>query len=95
MKLLLCMNCQDIVRLMPELRFCKCGRVCGMYEADEHHAVTNGVGIDMAIANPSLVNAINCIKMGETKAVFSAWLRPSEGEGNPRSRIDPTLGARK
>lgn len=95
MKLLLCMECQDIIRLIEDdLRFCKCGLCCGMY-LDERQVVTNGNGTSLAIGNGSLVQAIgaNFLEKGDTK--FIAWVRPNEGLKNPNSRVDRQLGFSK
>ena len=99
MKLIFCPACQDVFKLNYELRSCECGRCCGQYDVDGHHAVTNGKGYCLAIGNGSLRNAIFGLAQFDYTAsdsrgkltTFLAWVRPHEGPENPRSRINPNL----
>lgn len=102
MKLIFCDMCYDVFKLDLELRSCKCGRCCGQYEDDGAHALTNGKGYAIGIGNGSLQSAI----MGKAQyeytskhhghdiplTTFIAWVRPHEGDENPRSVVDPELG---
>lgn len=102
MKLIFCDMCWDVFKLDYDLRSCKCGNCKGMYDDNGATAVTNGKGCSIAISNGSLQNAL----MGEAQyeyksthhgydiplTTFLAWVRPHEGDQNPRSRVDPDLG---
>ena len=79
MKLLLCKNCQDVIRLIQnEKRTCKCGAVSGMY-TDSLNAVYSGEhAIPIGFANSTLVRAIKNQPengMGET---FTAFVIPKK-----------------
>lgn len=101
-KLLFCPICQDVFKLSEELRTCACGRVRGKY-LNDRDAVTNGKGIDIAIGNGSLLTAIEGMRSIEhpekmdrgmwidTGRIEYAWVRPSEGIGNPHTEVDPNL----
>lgn len=104
MKLLFCDVCWDIFKLDTAKRSCKCGRVVGKYLENEHNAVTNGNGVNIAIGNGSLQNAIFAMKQAvyveseevKDKHYFiraakmdNVWVRPHEGLGNPRSKVVP------
>jgi hypothetical protein len=99
MKLVFCLECQDLFKLSYELRACKCGKCCGKYEQDGAHAVTNGEGICVAISNPSLWGSISALEAGcgpdrpgpHGGYNIEAWIRPHEGEMNPRNKIDKNL----
>lgn len=57
MKLLLCIRCQDIIRLFEEERVCKCGKVRGKYSNGK--GIFSGDGaIPLLIKNNTLVRAI-------------------------------------
>ena len=102
MKLIFCDFCHDVFKLDYELRSCKCGKCCGHYDRDGAHAVTNGEGYALAIGNGSLMKAMQGIAQYEYSSThhgydiplttFLAWVRPHEGEENPRGRVDPELG---
>jgi len=59
MKLLLCLECGDVVRLFPERRTCKCGTSWGMYEADNSTTVQTTNSVSLGIANPDFRQAID------------------------------------
>lgn len=102
MKLLLCPRCWDVFKLSETLRSCACGRVKGKY-INDRDAVSNGEGIDIAIGNGSLQAAIENMKEVQhpeqidrekwidIARIEYAWVRPSEGIGNPHSEVDPNL----
>lgn len=106
MKLLYCPTCQDAFKLSMELRQCACGLVKGHY-LNNVVAETNGKGIDIAIGNGSLQNAIEDMGQlfvttrGEADRdeyykdgygrISHAWVRPSTGNGNPHTTINKDL----
>ena len=59
MKLLLCKECQDIVRLIQnEKRVCKCGKVGGKYTDDLNAVYFGEMAIPIGFANSTLVKAV-------------------------------------
>ncbi len=60
MKLILCKNCQDVVRLMSdEERFCKCGKCSGKYTDDLNAWYKGGDDvIPLGFANSSFISAL-------------------------------------
>lgn len=77
MKLILCKNCQDVVRLIQDNeRFCHCGKCSGQY-TDELNAWYKGkFAIPMGFANSSLVNAIYNQPNSGLGEIFSAFIIP-------------------
>lgn len=83
MKLLYCIDCEDMIRLIPnEIRSCRCGKTKGKYESDGRYAVVNGNGISIAISNHSLLNLLLYLEENQTELdrVFNieCWARPHE-----------------
>ena len=79
MKLLLCMKCQDVIRLQEGTeRACKCGKVKGMY-TDDINAVYEG-GNDAVLigfVNSELVNAARYVNHNADKGKrFDAFVIP-------------------
>ncbi len=59
MKLLLCKNCQDVIRLVQEeVRTCRCGKVSGKYINDLDAIYSGDDAIPLGFANSTLVEAI-------------------------------------
>jgi len=50
-KLIFCPGCTDLVRLMKEIRFCKCKESWGLYKEDGLHAIIGGRSVPMGINN--------------------------------------------
>jgi endogenous inhibitor of DNA gyrase (YacG/DUF329 family) len=61
MKLILCKECGDIIRLIKEAeRHCFCGKCSGQYKKDGLHAWYKGeYAIPLGIANSTLTHAVN------------------------------------
>jgi endogenous inhibitor of DNA gyrase (YacG/DUF329 family) len=61
MKLVLCKECGDIIRLIKEAeRHCFCGKSCGRYEKDGLNAWYKGdMAIPLGIANSTLTYAVD------------------------------------
>ena len=77
MKLLLCLVCQDIIRLQREIRQCKCGLVEGHYLADGINAEYSGDNaIPIGFANISFVKAINSQPENGPGREFTAFVIP-------------------
>ncbi len=57
MKLMYCVHCQDIVRLFPEKRSCRCGKSWGHYLEDRSTTVQTWPSLSVGIANPDFVQA--------------------------------------
>lgn len=77
MKLLLCKECQDVVRLIKDQkRVCKCGKVGGKY-IDELNAIYFGeMAVPIGFSNRSLVTAVhNQPKQGMGED-FTAFIIP-------------------
>lgn len=74
MKLILCKNCEDIVRLTSDKRSCACGLAWGRY-TDQVNAEINDNATPLGFANSSFVNAImNRPKGGNSGAEFTAFV---------------------
>ena len=104
MKLLLCPVCSDVFKLTTShIRRCDCGRVAGRYDPDGRTAVTNGQGISLAIDNNTVRRAVWALEdipadtpkdqysNAGSKTLLRAWVRPNDGPGNNRCRIEPDL----
>jgi len=60
MKLLLCKECQDIVKLIrDEKRVCKCGKVGGKYTDDLNAIYFGEMAVPIGFANGTLVKAVH------------------------------------
>lgn len=58
MKLILCPECEDVVRLrINEMRYCSCKKSGGMY-TDRQNAIIEGRAIPIGISNQSLIKSI-------------------------------------
>lgn len=98
MKLLYCPYCNDVFQLrVGTVRTCECGECKGKYDDNAATAVTNGKGIDVAIGNGSLADAV--VKMrrigirSPDRSFYPVmcWVRPSSGPTNPHSRVQEDL----
>lgn len=58
MKLILCPECNDVVKLHTEARACRCGASVGRYMKDGMHASFQGKAVPLAIDNESLSRAV-------------------------------------
>jgi len=58
MKLILCKNCQDIVRLMPTKRVCSCGKSGGKYTDNLHAIYFGDMAVPIGFRNDSIVEAV-------------------------------------
>lgn len=58
MKLIICTECQDVVKGHTEARTCKCGSSCIKYSEDGLNAVYWGPAIPLGFANSSLRKAV-------------------------------------
>jgi hypothetical protein len=105
MKLLFCGHCQDIVRLFPERRSCKCGRSWGQYLPDNSTTVQTGYSLSLGLAGPDFSRAIEALLKDrqEGRSGFSphlcmrAWINPDSepdvqyvDEGQPAASADGT-----
>jgi hypothetical protein len=80
MKLLLCKNCQDIIRLIHSKRTCKCGNISGIY-INELDAIYSGDdAVPIGFANGSLVEAMRNQPESGMGKVFTAFVIPKECE---------------
>ncbi len=76
MKLLLCKDCQDILRLINIKRTCKCGKVGGKY-TDTINAVYFGeMAVPIGFANSTLVKAVNQQPENGMGECFTAFVIP-------------------
>lgn len=85
MKLLLCLDCGDVVALRRELRTCACGAVRGRYLEDLATVEQSEGSISIALHNGDLGAAIEAFRKAP-----DAW-RPAfcfRGFLNPRSEPD-------
>lgn len=92
MKLLYCPLCQDIFKLSSHhTRTCFCGITRGRYERGSGHAIVNGKGISVAIANLDLSSAVARVKDGKGNTAVRCWVRPNEGNHNPRTVVQEDM----
>jgi hypothetical protein len=78
MKLVLCKNCQDVIRLIDEERKCRCGNVSGRY-LDEIHAEYSGeYAVPIGFANSTLVHAVHNQPESGIGETFEAFVIPKE-----------------
>jgi len=76
MKLIICLECQDIFKLDYKSRECKCRQSKGQYLEDGLHATYSGPAIPIGFANSSLSNAVrNQPERGMGKE-FTAFIIP-------------------
>ncbi len=80
MKLLFCGHCQDIVKLFPERRACKCGRSWGQYLPDNSTTVQTSSTLSIGMAGPDFNHAVSTFMQDQNyfSPAFSirAWLNP-------------------
>lgn len=75
MKLILCPECGDVVRLMFEKRKCGCGKAYGRYYT-EAKAVISADAIPLGIANSSLTSAVKNQPKEGLGSRFEAFVIP-------------------
>jgi hypothetical protein len=84
MKLLFCLECQDIVRLSPERRTCACGRSWGQYLEDHRTTVQTRNSLSLAMNGPDFDRAIHSLMENSkefTPYLFvRAWFNPTSEE---------------
>lgn len=81
MKLILCKNCQDVVRLIQEEeRFCKCRKCSGKYEDNLHAWYKGKFAIPLGFSNFSLTEAIYNQPENGWGEDFKAFVIPKECE---------------
>jgi len=80
MKLLYCGHCQDVVKLFPERRSCKCGRSWGQYLPDNSTTVQTDYTLSIGMANPDFNEAIATFMQDQDHfspaLSIRAWLNP-------------------
>ena len=77
MKLLLCKECQDIVRLIrEEKRVCKCGKVGGKYTDDLNAVYFGEMAVPIGFANSTLVKAVHKQPENGMGENFTAFVIP-------------------
>lgn len=80
MKLLFCYHCQDIVRLFPERRSCKCGRSSGQYAEDKSTTIQTSESLSVGIANQDFLHAVEVLMQDRKRfsplLSFRGWLNP-------------------
>lgn len=76
MKLLLCKECQDIIRLVDVKRTCKCGKVGGRYIDDLNAVYFGDMAVPIGFANSSLVSAVRNQPKNGMGENFTAFVIP-------------------
>jgi hypothetical protein len=74
MKLIYCKECDDVVRLLDEVRQCRCGRCTGRYKPEsESHAEFSGPCVPFALSNRTFKLAVDT--RNEDRVVpFLGWV---------------------
>lgn len=78
MKLLLCKECQDVVRLIDTKRTCKCGKVGGRYIDDINAVYFGATAVPIGFANSTLVNAFQNQPENGMGQYFDAFVIPKD-----------------
>jgi hypothetical protein len=80
MKLLLCLDCGDVVLLRPEHRTCFCGAAGGHYLEDRATVEQTAGSVSIALHNHDLRDAIQALHANPTAwnplMVFRAYINP-------------------
>ena len=77
MKLILCKECGDVVRLVTEeLRYCLCGKCSGQYTDGLNAWYKGEHAVPLGIANQTLVEAIDKQPQEGMGANFDAFVIP-------------------
>lgn len=103
MKLIICVECNDVVALRRTMRRCECGKTYGRYRSDGLTAEVSENAVSLAIGNGAIVSAIANLRLKQSDkrymknctredwirdgAIAYAWLRPNEGSGNPHTSV--------
>lgn len=77
MKLILCYECEDVVRLVSTMRACSCGRASGRY-VDDLNAEISGTAIPLSFANRSLAEACLARPDSGLGSRFEAFVIPRD-----------------
>jgi hypothetical protein len=90
MKLLLCLECGDVVRMRPEPRSCVCGKSSGRY-VDNSLVEQSSGSVSIALHNQDLADALAALEQSP-----EAWhpLMVLRAYINPRSEPDVRYLAR-
>jgi hypothetical protein len=78
MKLILCLECQDVVKLERELRYCKCKECWGKYYEDGLHAVISPKAIPLGFNNSTLADALRARPKEGMGMRFTAFVIPEK-----------------
>lgn len=80
MKLILCKNCQDVVRLFEDHRSCKCGKCGGRYMNDLVAVYWGQHAVPLGFDNDSLVEAVKNQPLQHSRVGprFTAFVIPME-----------------
>lgn len=79
MKLILCRNCNDVVKLHDKtIRSCACGKSKGRLHSDRYNAIYSGEAIPLGFANSSLLNAIRSQPEIGNGMEFTAFVIPQQ-----------------
>lgn len=78
MKLLLCLKCNDVIKLDTLTRSCKCGAISGRYLDDLMAEYEGDYAIPLGFDNVSLVRAIEQQPQNGCGKRFEAFVIPKE-----------------
>mgnify|MGYP001165763076 CR=1 FL=1 len=78
MKLLLCLQCNDIFNLALEEKACRCGSTRGKYMDELHATYTGEHAIPLGFTNTSLIQAIQNQPTNGLGEPFTAFVIPKE-----------------
>ena len=84
MKLLFCLECQDLVRLSTERRTCRCGRAWGQYLEDHRTTVQTRNSLSLGLAGPDFDRALQAFidrpREFSPHLCIRAWFNPTSEE---------------
>jgi hypothetical protein len=101
MKLLFCLECQDIVRLSPEKRHCLCGRSWGQYLDDHGTTVQTRNSLSLALHGTDFDRGIRGLmdnaKQFTPYLFVRGWFNPTSEEDvryvEPEAQVEPAAVA--
>ena len=74
MKLMMCLECGDVVRLSPKLRACQCGASQGRY-VDNANTVQTPRSLSLGLHNHDLRDAVSAFFENQTAFGPQVWIR--------------------
>jgi hypothetical protein len=91
MKLLVCLECQDVFNLRYETKACSCGKSSGKYFEDGLHAEYQGPCLPLGFANSSFIKALKEQPQRDWGKEFTAFVIQKECPTMKRNGPEPKI----